>query len=135
VSGRAIRLTGSAGAFEHGNELHRDKCAGGHLPPVIFLDEDQVLNAVDGPHWNDHPAAEPELLDERGGDVSGGGGDDHCIEGRVLGPAEVAIAMPYHHLAISKAAKAVARGCSQRLEDLQRIHLASGRREHRCLIA
>jgi hypothetical protein len=43
--------------------------------------------------------------------------------------------MPYHHLAIAKVAKAVARGCSQRLEDLHRIHLASGRREHRCLIA
>jgi len=78
-----LRLAG------HGNEAHREDRP--PLEPVAALGEHHQL-LVPVAHRDHQTAAGLELLLERRGDARRGGGDDDGVEGRVLGPALVAVA-------------------------------------------
>ena len=74
-----------------------------------------------GSDGNDHAAARLELLHKRRRDVARSRGDDDGVEGRVFGPAVIAIALPHRHVVEAQRLNRSAARLGQRLDDLDRV--------------
>ena len=76
-----------------------------------------------------------ELVDQRLRHVAGSGRHDDRVEGRLLGPAAIAVADAHVHVRVAEPRQVGARPLAELLHDLDRVDLARELGEHRRLVA
>ena len=84
-----------------GNETHRQDASGFHFAIAVFFHHDQALGRVDWADRNDHTSPGPKLFQQWRRDVIGGRGDDDGVEGRLVLPAEITVAVPHASSAVA----------------------------------
>ncbi len=117
----------------HGDEQGRPEHLVDELAVLLDHQVDPLVElAAQG---DDHPAPFLELLDERGGDLGRGAGDDDRVERRGLGPARVAVADPGVDVRVAEFLVDLGGPLAQRRVDLDRVDVLDEPREDRRLIA
>ena len=90
-----------------------------HLLGVRVLMQHQVRA-----HRHDQPATHRHLVEERLGHAGSARGHQDRLIGRVLGPAQAAVALEHVDVVVSELGQPTARGVGQLPDPLDRVHLA-----------
>jgi len=101
----------------------------------MLLDHHQSLDEKRTADGNDHPAAAGKLLDQRRGNVAGGGGDDNSVEGGVFAPPLVPIALSHGDVVEAETPQPFVGRLRQCGDDLDGVDTFGERAEYGRLIA
>src|SRR5574342_263796 len=115
TAGRTPRTLPSVA--KEADEHHGEDVALREAPLPVLLHQHQVLGHEGPAHRHHHAPPGLELVEQRRRQVTPGAGDDDGVEGRLLLPAEVAVALPDLDVGVAQAPEPLPGARGQGLED------------------
>ena len=116
-------------------ETHRQDKPRGDAAVRAFLYHGQVLDEEALAHGSDHASAWLQLADKRRRHMTGGGGDNNGVKGRMFLPTVIAVTDPRLDVAISQPFQPLLCQLAERLDDFDGEHLGAKFGQYRRLVS